>query len=163
VHESKKSVSDVPALYAMLEDAPFTIKKKAGSRIAQTVRPPGIALKLVPVGVVREPATEVEALRCMFCLLSAVYYIHEHGWAHADIRAPNIIQTREDSEWHLIDFDNAIAEASVEQKKGDIDAIVKLFQSFDKVKDLESVKAALNAAKSDVKAAISLCKQDTGG
>ena len=73
--------------------------------------PDWFRLILTPVGVTRIPKTESELGHAISCICQALYGLHENGWAHNDIRWPNIVSYHGD--WILIDceFANKLGEA----------------------------------------------------
>lgn len=120
-------MSEMTALYTMLESAPFCIRQVAGSRMS--LGDGGmLRIKLQPVGVQTKPTDSASIIQCLTCLLQAVRFVHGQGWSHSDIRWPNVIRT-EDS-WCLIDFENASPSASAEQQRADVAALCTLFAQY---------------------------------
>ena len=103
-------------------------------------------LVTAPFGVQRKP-TPAELPRAAFCLLTAVADLHRLGWAHCDIRWPNIIHFQGD--WYLIDFSEAtllgerprrsLAALPTQQRGQPYTAQMDLFELGSCLADLESL------------------------
>ena len=60
---------------------------------------------LTPIGVSRLPRDEQELGKAIACICKALKGIHKLGWAHNDIRWPNVVCIKD--EWFLIDSEYA--------------------------------------------------------
>ncbi len=66
-----------------------------------------LIIRLLPVGISREPKTISELKKCLVCILTCLIQFHAAGYVHCDIRWKNIIKYQED--WYLIDFEYAVS------------------------------------------------------
>jgi hypothetical protein len=60
-----------------------------------------------PRGQETIPANIVELFHALVDVLQALVKLHAASWMHRDIRWPNVIKSRDDSSWFLIDFMDA--------------------------------------------------------
>jgi serine/threonine protein kinase len=118
-HEFEEKYVYLKTLYATMlrENVPHVIEL---SEISPSTKAPDqkqyIALKLKPCGLQIIPNSLnslISALRCIFQALEA---IHRLGYAHRDVRWPNILCVA-DEDWRLIDFENSSLGDSTLQKK----------------------------------------------
>lgn len=65
-----------------------------------------LKVNVIPVGYNIEPSNERELRDAMRCVLLGLQELHGLGWAHCDVRWPNVLKTV-DANWVLIDYDNA--------------------------------------------------------
>ena len=65
-----------------------------------------INLTLKPCGIEHVPSSLKELVSAIRCVLLALQGVHRLGYAHCDIRWPNVLFVN-DGDWRLIDFENS--------------------------------------------------------
>jgi hypothetical protein len=63
-------------------------------------------IRISPFGRVRMPQLS-EAWQAIACVVKAARRLHRFGWAHTDIRWPNVVFDEETGLWVLIDLEEA--------------------------------------------------------
>jgi len=66
-----------------------------------------IQLMITPFGCEFKPQTLDLLMRALSCVLRALEGVHKLGYAHCDVRWPNVLRVSDDY-WILIDFENAV-------------------------------------------------------
>ena len=65
-----------------------------------------INLTLKPCGIEHVPSSLKELVSAIRCVLLALQGVHNLGYAHRDVRWPNVLYVS-DEDWRLIDFENS--------------------------------------------------------
>eukprot|EP01029_Cantina_marsupialis_P006385 TRINITY_DN16_c0_g1_i1.p1 TRINITY_DN16_c0_g1~~TRINITY_DN16_c0_g1_i1.p1 ORF type:complete len:649 (-),score=145.15 TRINITY_DN16_c0_g1_i1:142-2088(-) len=70
-----------------------------------------LELKIRPVGRALSLTSPEECKIALLCILKALHHLHQHNWAHTDIRSTNVLSTMGLNGWKpylLMDFEHAV-------------------------------------------------------
>ena len=100
--KNDSTVAQLTIFYDKAQDIPYLEKwnRSIETRVFSDVE--YSIFTLSPVGVTRVPNSVEELKRCLSCLGTCVKALHKLGYAHNDIRWPNVIWCIE-NDWYLID------------------------------------------------------------
>eukprot|EP00727_Mastigamoeba_balamuthi_P000276 m51a1_g10245 hypothetical protein (439) ;mRNA; f:36096-38221 len=110
-HDPKiRRMGDLVQLYHMLSDnanlhhpdVPYVVQCRDPPRVDHKGR---LILHLAPLGLRRLPEDERTLASSITCVLSALSLLHELGYAHRDVRWPNVLWDPIRSSWFLIDLE----------------------------------------------------------
>lgn len=62
-----------------------------------------LAITLRPMGISRRPTTKEELISALRMILTSLQVLHQRGWAHLDLRWPNVIFLPDPDRWFIID------------------------------------------------------------
>jgi hypothetical protein len=96
---------------------------------AQVVEGGQIEIRMRARGFQHLPCDRDEQWASMTAVLEAVGRLHELDWVHGDIRWPNIVFERQDSNWRVIDLENG-APATPEGRQTDYRRVASLMGYF---------------------------------
>jgi len=86
-----------------------------------------IFLKVTPCGIQRVPKTNKELLSALKSVLLALEGIHKLGYAHRDVRWPNVLSVT-DEDWMLIDFENSSKDVDSSLKNKDMQMLGEMMR-----------------------------------
>jgi hypothetical protein len=104
------------ALYELLSTHNDVIKNAIKvSDCSKNLKTGGTVLRLVPIGSQVLPADEAALKQAVRCVLNCLHGLHTQKTAynHRDIRWPNVLKGAIETDWFLIDFENADVEGKV--------------------------------------------------